>query len=43
VKEIAYELGFSSLPHFSAWFRRRNGLSPRAFRARAAPAEGKIA
>lgn len=32
VKEIAYELGFSSLPHFSAWFRRRHGLSPREFR-----------
>ena len=32
VKEIAYDLGFSSLPHFSAWFRRRHGLSPREFR-----------
>ncbi|MDB6095200.1 MAG: AraC family transcriptional regulator [Verrucomicrobia bacterium] len=37
VKEIAYELGFSSLPHFSAWFRRRRGLSPREFR-QASPA-----
>jgi len=32
IKEIAYDLGFSSLPHFSAWFRRRHGLSPREFR-----------
>lgn len=33
VKEIAYQLGFSSLPHFSAWFRRRQKMSPREFRA----------
>ncbi|HRE79488.1 MAG TPA: helix-turn-helix transcriptional regulator [Opitutaceae bacterium] len=32
VKEIAFELGFSSLPHFSAWFRRYHGVSPRALR-----------
>jgi AraC-like DNA-binding protein len=25
VKELAFELGCSSLPHFSAWFRRRQG------------------
>jgi len=31
VKETAYELGFSSLPHFSAWFRRKEGVSPRAY------------
>jgi AraC-like DNA-binding protein len=31
VKETAYELGFSSLPHFSAWFRRNQGVSPRDF------------
>jgi len=35
VKEVAYELGFSSLPHFSAWAKRRLGYSPRVFRARA--------
>lgn len=34
VKEIAYELGFSSLPHFSAWAKRRLGRGPREFRAR---------
>jgi AraC-like DNA-binding protein len=34
VKEIASELGFSSLPHFSAWTRRHLGQSPRDFRAR---------
>lgn len=32
-KEIASSLGFSSLPHFSAWFRRKQGIAPRAFRA----------
>jgi AraC-like DNA-binding protein len=31
-KEIAISLGFSSLPHFSAWFRRKQGMPPRAFR-----------
>ena len=31
VKEVAYTLGFRSLPHFSAWFRRLKGESPRAF------------
>jgi AraC-like DNA-binding protein len=36
VKEIAFDLGFSSLPHFSAWFRRRHGVSPRELRSRAA-------
>ena len=28
IKEVAAELGFSSLPHFSAWFRRMEGMSP---------------
>lgn len=32
IKEIAFQLGFSSLPHFSTWFRRKHGLSPRAVR-----------
>jgi AraC-like DNA-binding protein len=32
-KEIASNLGFSSLPHFSAWFRRKQGVSPREFRS----------
>jgi AraC-like DNA-binding protein len=32
-KEIAAEIGFSSLPHFSAWFRRKQGVSPRKFRS----------
>lgn len=46
VKEIAYALGFSSLPHFSAWFSRRQGVSPREYRtaARAGNApHGRIA
>lgn len=32
IKEVAFQLGFSSLPHFSGWFRRKHGVSPRAFR-----------
>ena len=31
IKEVAAELGFSSLPHFSAWFRRMEGMSPREY------------
>ena len=34
IKEVAFELGFSSLPHFSAWFSRHQGMSPRAFKKR---------
>lgn len=44
VKQIAYHLGFSSLPHFSAWFRRQQGMSPRMFRTASEtphPADGK--
>lgn len=37
VKEVAYELGFSSLPHFSAWARRKLGQAPRDFRSRPGP------
>lgn len=32
VKSIAYDLGFSSLPHFSAWVTRHLGRSPRLLR-----------
>ena len=32
VKSIAYELGFSSLSHFSTWVRKKTGISPRALR-----------
>ncbi len=32
VKEVAFELGFSSPPHFSNWFIERAGVSPRAWR-----------
>lgn len=32
IKEITFSLGFSSLQHFSAWFRKRHGVSPRHFR-----------
>lgn len=33
VKSIAYDLGFNSLPHFSAWVKKTFGKSPRQFRA----------
>lgn len=33
VKQIAYELGFLQLSHFSAWFKRGVGVSPRMYRA----------
>lgn len=32
VKEIAFDLGFSSSPHFSTWFKEREGTRPREFR-----------
>lgn len=32
MKELAYELGFSSPAHFSNWFRNRAGMSPGAYR-----------
>lgn len=32
IKEIAFSLGFSSLPHFSVWSKKRLGRSPRAYR-----------
>ncbi|MDA3873388.1 MAG: AraC family transcriptional regulator [Kiritimatiellae bacterium] len=32
IKSIAYDLGFSSLPHFSAWVKKRLGHSPRTLR-----------
>lgn len=31
IKEIAVELGFRRLSHFSTWFKRHAGASPRAF------------
>lgn len=31
VKEVAFQLGFASSPHFSAWFRRQQGSTPTAF------------
>lgn len=34
IKEVAFELGFSSPPHFSNWFSERTGMSPRAWRER---------
>lgn len=32
IKEISFELGFSSPPHFSNWFSERTKCSPRAWR-----------
>ena len=34
IKEIAYHLGFCTPEHFSNWFRKRTGFSPRTYRAR---------
>lgn len=34
IKEISFDLGFNSLPHFSGWFRQKAGLSPRQFQLR---------
>ncbi|MDD5350218.1 MAG: helix-turn-helix transcriptional regulator [Chthoniobacteraceae bacterium] len=39
-KEAAFAAGFASLPHFSRWFRRQTGLSPRAYWAKIAPSKG---
>lgn len=33
LKEIAYQLGFRHPPHFTAWFKRHAGLTPKAYRA----------
>lgn len=35
IKEVGYELGFSSPAHFCHWFRQATGESPRTFRATA--------
>lgn len=32
IKSIAFDLGFSSLPHFSTWIRKKFGKSPRQLR-----------
>lgn len=32
IKQIAFEVGFGSLPAFSRWFRQRTGQSPREFK-----------
>lgn len=32
IKQIAFDLGFKRLSHFSAWFKRHSGMPPRAFR-----------
>ena len=32
VKEVALELGFSYLSHFSKWFKRHSGITPRTMR-----------
>jgi len=32
VKEVASQLGFVQLSHFSAWFKRHSGASPRSYR-----------
>lgn len=34
IKEVGFELGFSSPPHFTHWFTKRAGVSPRAWRTK---------
>jgi len=31
IKEVAIELGFTHLPHFSKWFKNACGTTPRAY------------
>lgn len=33
IKEISFELGFSSPPHFTNWFTKRAGTAPRSWRS----------
>jgi AraC-like DNA-binding protein len=40
IKEVAYELGFSSPAHFCHWFRQAAGCSPRGYRSAKNPAVG---
>ncbi len=35
VKEVAYNLGFDHLPHFSKWFRSASGQTPRQYAKKA--------
>ena len=37
IKELAYQLGFRHAAHFSIWFHRWAGVSPRDFRRRPVP------
>lgn len=32
IKQVAFGLGFLQLSHFSSWFKRHEGVSPRAYR-----------
>ena len=32
VDEISYKTGFNSIAYFSNYFKKRNGISPRAYR-----------
>lgn len=34
IKQVAFEVGFGSLPAFSRWFRQKTGQSPREFKTR---------
>jgi AraC-like DNA-binding protein len=33
IKEVSYQLGFSSPAYFSHWFKSQTGTSPRTFRS----------
>lgn len=34
IKQVAFGLGFLQLSHFSAWFKRHEGVSPREYKAK---------
>jgi len=42
IKEIGYRLGFKQASHFTKWFRQRHGLSPKAYRERAARSRAAV-
>lgn len=42
IKEVAANLGFLQLSHFSAWFKRHTGVSPRTFRERSSGRDTEI-
>ncbi len=42
IKEIAYSLGFSSVAHLSAQFKKETGFTPKEYRAKGSPSRKSI-